>query len=173
MFVSPTELGQLPPIDLTKLDTPALLAALLSGGNSRTLASKIIQEVEFRSQVSPSLTTRPFADDHGPKGASVDDRSFLAPKYELPADPTTVSAPTETPVASEPPLKDRLTRQALDFSRPSFYIKTPGGIVPIEPYGAPTTDNTGKVIFALSAAGLLIGFLTYKALKPCPSCWER
>lgn len=101
----------------------------------------------------------------------------MAPKHELPSDsipaPSAALVTSDEPSLPEPPLKDRLTRQALDFSRPSFYIKTPGGIVPIEPYGAPTTDNTGKVIFALSAAGLLLGFLTYKALKPCPSYWAR
>ncbi len=190
MFVTPHDLGQVTLGRDFQLDLQPIIGSLLAGGSMRKVASRVIQEVEFRSQVSPTFRNQPFADDpDAVQGWYVDNRTMLAPKYATPSmgqqdqvaqlqaaltaitTPVTItSGAPPAPAASTLTFKDRVTRAALNFARPSFYVRTPGGIIPIEPYGAPDTDQTPKVIAGLVVLGLGLGFLTYKALKPCPKC---
>ncbi len=179
MLVTTRELAGMGQLDLGagfNLNIPAIVGAALGGGSMRAAAARVVQKVEFRSTVLPSFTSRPFADEPGTEGARAEDRTFLAPKYEykapaLLADDAPIVAPPPAP--EQPSFKDEMMRRFLDYSRPSFYVTTPGGVIPIEPYGPPLEDNTGKTVLygLLLAAGLVgAGALAHKLLAPCPTC---
>jgi hypothetical protein len=88
------------------------------GAAARLLASQtvgtVVDEITFRSQLTPPVTIR---------------RPFAA------GTPGTASGPSPAEVQGGNPI----TRQILALARPAMYIKTPGGItIPFEPLGEPT-----------------------------------